>query len=370
MAVLMAVCLFFLLERSILPGLSGKNPADDRMKLIANAAYLIRDEYVEEPSPAETMEGAFKGAVESLDILSGYLDREAVAKYLQHKSSGLFEPGLILFKNQGRFPLVVAVEEGSPAARKGIQVGETISAIDGRSTLMMSMTEVNLNLKHESAKPVLLKVLRGRETRFVQLDRALLFERVYSFTPMEKLSGILRIHRFFPPCSSSIRKNTAPSLASFQEPLVLDLRHCSEGEIGEAQAFLSLLLNQENIGHLQKRGDVEESISLQNETVLGHLPLVVWTSRATIGPAEVVAGVLKEFKDVRIIGRQTPGLVAQQKFIPLEDGSGLVLTSSVFHLNGKTPIWKKGIKPDIEIKADDPAFNAYLEKTMTLIANL
>ncbi|MBN1225200.1 MAG: PDZ domain-containing protein [Candidatus Aminicenantes bacterium] len=365
-----ALCLFFLLEKNFLPGLSGKNAADDRMKLVGSAAYLIRDEYVEEPSPATTMEGAFRGLVDSLDILSSYLDKESLVKYRQRKDSDLFGPGLLLFKNQGRFPLVVAVKENSPGEQAGIQLGESISAINGRSTLMMSMVEANLILKDKTKKPVRLKVLRGSDTRVVEVERSPMADEAYSFAPQESLSGILKISNFYPPCASRFREDLVPKLASAQKPLVLDLRYCAEGEIGEAQAFLNILLNQSNIGYLKKKGDTRENLSLQGKSVLSNLPLIVWTSQATIGAAEIVAGVLREFKSVKIIGRRSPGLVSQQAVIPLEDGSGLLLTSSVFYLNAGEPIWNKGIEPDIEIGDDDPSFAAYLEKTLNLISNL
>jgi carboxyl-terminal processing protease len=97
--------------------------------------------------------------------------------------------------------------------------------------------------------------------------------------------------------------------------------------------------------------------------------LIVWTNQATIGPAEAVAAVLKAFKKVKVIGFQTPGLVSKQHFIPLGDGSGLLLTSAIFHLKKDKDFWEKGIEPDIKIDVEDMTSNAYLKATQKLLAN-
>jgi carboxyl-terminal processing protease len=84
----------------------------------------------------------------------------------------------------------------------------------------------------------------------------------------------------------------------------------------------------------------------------------------------VVAGVLKEFKKAKIIGLKTPGLVSKRELIPLEDGSGLLLTSAVFHLSEKKAVWNEGIEPDIKIKIEAMSSQTYLEETKKLLAKL
>jgi C-terminal peptidase prc len=365
-----SVCLFFLLERDFLPGLSRKNAPEDQIKLVGNAAYLIRDEYVEEPNPSLTMEGAFRGLVDSLDVGSSYLNKDALAKYDQRKEANLFEPGLVLYKNYGRFPVIIGVKENSPAELKGIKVGDTLSAIDGKSTLLMSMLEANLFLKSATAQPIKVKILHGNETKNVSLEKVLMDEEVYVFEDMRDSSGILRINRFYSPCTQNIKDKVLPKLEPKDMPLVLDLRGCSEGEIEEAQSFLNIFLKREEIGFFEKRGGQREVLSLQEQSVFGELPLIIWTNQATIGASEVVAGVLREFRGAKIIGRKTPGLVSQQELIPLEDGSGLLLTSAVFHLSEDKAVWNEGIEPDIEIEIEAMTSNSYLEETKKLLAKL
>lgn len=365
-----AACLFFLLERDFLPGLSKKDSPEDQLKLVGNAAFLIRDEYVEEPNPTITMEGAFRGLVDSLDVGSSYLNKEAMAKFDQRKGANLFEPGLVLYKSYGRFPVIIGIKENSPAEQSGIKVGDTLSAIEGKSTLAMSMLEANLFLKSSTAQPIKLKILQGNDTKNISLEKALLSEEVCEFEPAQDLSGILKINRFYPPCTQKIKKEFLSQLENRTKPLILDLRDCSEGEIEEAQSLLNIFLRRENIGYFEKKEGLRETLSLNDKPVLSQLPLIIWTNRATIGPSEVVAGVLKEYRGAKIIGLKTPGLVSQQELIPLEDGSGLLLTSAIFHLSEKKAIWNEGIDPDVEINMEALTYQSYLKETGKLLPKL
>lgn len=365
---LLTLLLFVLLEKNFLPGLSRKNSSDDQFRLVGSVAYLIRDEYVEEPNPSKTMDGAFRGLVDSLDILSSYLDKNTVLKYEQRKDTDLKEPGITLYKTYGSFPVVIGIRENSPAEKAGLRLGESISVMDGRSTLSMSMVEANLLLKDNSTDPVNLKILRGTGSEIVNLDREMIPVEPYSFKPTKGTSGILKIRRLYPPCVNMLKEKLLPMLKTKKKPLVLDLRDCMEGDIEEAQELLNIFTEEES-GYFENGQGIRENLTLQASAELDQVPLIVWTNQATIGPAEAVAAVLKFVKKVKVIGFQTPGLVSKQHFIPLNDGSGLLLTSAIFHLKKHKDFWEKGIEPDIKIDVEDMNSSAYLKATQKLLAN-
>jgi carboxyl-terminal processing protease len=366
---LLTVLLFVLLEKNFLPGLSRKSSSDDQFRLVGSVAYLIRDEYVEEPNPSKTMDGAFHGLVDSLDILSSYLDKNAVLKYEQRRDTDLKEPGITLYKTYGSFPVIIGIKENSPAEKAGLKLGESISILNGRSTLSMSMIEANLLLKDKSTDPVMLKILRGTGSEIVSLEREAIPTETYSYTATKGTSGLLRIRRLYPPCVNMLKEKVLPDLKTKKEPLILDLRYCAEGDIEEAQELLDIFVEDQESGYFEDSQGIKETLMLQTTAELQDLPLIVWTNQATIGPAEALAAVLKKYKKVKVIGFQTPGLVSKQNFIPLDDGSGLLLTTSIFHLKENKDFWEKGIEPDIKIDVEDMTSSAYLEATQKLIAN-
>ncbi len=366
---LLTLLLFILLEKNFLPGLSSKNSSDDQFRLVGSVAYLIRDEYVEEPNPSKTMDGAFRGLVDSLDILSSYLDKDTVLKYEHRRDTDLKEPGITLYKTYGSFPVIISVRENSPAAKAGVNLGDSVSVINGHSTLPMSMIEANLLLKDKSTEPVILKILRGAGSEIVKLEREAIPEETFTYSAAKDTSGILKIRRLYPPCVNELKKRLLFTLKTEQKPLILDLRDCAEGDIEEAQELLDLLVEDVKAGYFENAQGIREPLALQAKTVLADLPLIVWTNQATIGPAEAIAAVLKTYKKAKVIGFQTPGLVSKQRFIPLTDGSGLLLTSAIYHLKKNEDFWEKGIEPDIEIDAEDMTSSAYLKATQKLLVD-
>jgi C-terminal processing protease CtpA/Prc len=226
------------------------------------------------------------------------------------------------------------------------------------------MTEANLYLKDRDKKTIKLRIFKREETKEVNIERTLLFEEPFSYAKAKGTSGILKIHQLYPPCVRKIREEIIPRLKLEKMTFILDLRDCHEGDIEESRKLINLFLKSPNIGYFETKGGTKEILSCPDDAEFEKLPLVIWTNQATIGPAEAVAGVLKEFKRAKIIGLPTLGLVAKQNFFVLDDGSGLLLTSGIFYLRSGEKLWEKGIKPDIKISEEDQTLSAYLKKSL------
>ncbi len=365
LTVLAVISLLLIAERSLVPGLFTNLSADNSFDLLQIVIHNIRINYIEEVDPEQTMTGALKGMVNSLDALSCYLDQESMQRYSQRMETDLKDIGVVIYKRYGSFPLVIGIIEKSPAQKKGIQIGDSISAIDNKAPQMMSLLEATLYLKDRDEKPVNLRTIRGEKTQEISVERTRLFEEPISFTPAEGTSGILKIHHLYPPSVRTAREKILSRLQSAKNPLILDLRNCYEGEIQEARKLINIFLKASKIGYFVNKQDPKEYLGCPDNAELEKLPLVVWTNQATYGPAEIVAGVLQEFKRAKIIGLQTPGLAAKQKFFRLEDGSGLLLTSGIFHLNSGKKLWEKGVEPDVKIKMEEQSDSIYLKKSFS-----
>lgn len=363
LTVLAFVSLLLLIEKNLAPGLFSTPSPYRSFELLRIIVHYIQNNYIQEANPAHTMKGALQGLANSLDMLSAYLDQEGVIKYSQRMESEYKDIGAVLYKRYGSFPQVIGVIENSPAQKHGIQVGDVISALDEKSPQIMSLVETNLYLKSKNEKSVRLRILRDNKTEEKTIERASLFKESISFTPAEGTSGILKIYRLYPPSVKKIKESIISRLRSAKNPLILDLRNCYEGDIQEAQKLINIFLKAPQIGYFKRKEEPKDYLVCPDNAELKTLPLVVWTNQATIGPAEIVAGVLQEFKRTKIIGLQTLGLTAKQKFFILEDGSGLLLTSGIFYLNSGEKLWEKGVKPDVEIKREDQSNTTYLKNS-------
>jgi len=362
--------LFFLFESDILPGLSTQRPTRGILWIVQEVVKHIKEDYVDEPDPSRTMEGAFKGMVNSLDESSSYLTKEAVTKHQQMEAGDLKDVGIILYKKYRSFPVVMGVIENSPAEKMGIQIGDTISALDGQSTLTMSMYEANLTLKDKTINPIHIRILRASKNEELEVPRKQLSEKPCVYVQAEGTSGILSIYSFNSACIQEIRTSILSRLKTLDQSLIIDLRNCHQGNFENMIKFVNLFLQSNNLGYFEDNRGKKEVLSTPSPSELAHLPLLIWTNQATMGPAEAAAAILKEHKQAKIIGYPTPGLVAKHKFIPLEDGSGLLLTAAIFHLNAKTIIWEEGIEPDVKMEGTDQSSASFLEQTKKILTNI
>jgi carboxyl-terminal processing protease len=365
----LALSLFFLFEKNIVRAISsGSSTPPKNIYLLEAVIRLIRNDYIEEKAPVETMKGSFQGLVNSLDIGSCYLDKESTARYIEQKDAPTREPGVVIYKGYGAFPQIIGVIENSPAEKSGLHIGDLITAIDGMSTPIMSLTEVNLYVRNKEEIPVNLKVLRDDKTLEIKVERALLFAGPTSYSDHAGTSGILKVARLSPPCVSEIKTNLWPTLNKRKKPLIIDLRNCQEGTFEEARQFINLFLKSENIGYFEKKGGSKEILSAPQEPDLAQLPLVIWINQATLGPAEVVAAVLREFKRAKVVGLPTPGLAAKREFFMLGDATSVFLTSGIFCLGSGEKLWGQGAEPDIKLEMQEQGFNVFLNKTKSLLS--
>ncbi len=367
-AAFLAAALFFIVQMGFLPG-GFKQAAPKGFELLDSLMRLVRNDYLEVRDPVQTAEGAYRGLVNSMDPLSAYLTKDLAAKYLAMTGKET-DPGVVILKRYASFPQVASVVENSPADKIGIKLGDLLSAIEGRNSLSMSLAETTLRLKGTDEQPVKIRVLRGYETLDLDVPRALLFPKPYTFVRAAGKPAILRIHRFAASLDSDLRSEVLPALTNPKTALIIDLRNCQDGEFEAAQKFVNLFVKTTDAGSFENRGGAKQTVACPAEPELGALPLAVWVNAGTAGPAEFAAGVLQEIRKVKVVGFPTPGLVGRTEYFTLKDESAILLTSGVFSLPSGRKLWDDGLHPDVSLPIDKLDEKTYLEKTIPLLPKL
>ncbi|MDD8021327.1 MAG: S41 family peptidase [Acidobacteriota bacterium] len=364
---LIVLVTFLLVDGRFLPGKSS-SPQYSRndAELVGTVMQLIKTDYLEEPNPQRTSEGAFRGIVNSLDALSAYLDKDLAGRYL-NKKMGNFQTGLTVYKEYGLFPLVVAVAANSPAAKAGLKVGDSISSINDKNTLLMSLVETELLMVSDrpDEQPVKLRVVRGTDTISFELKRDYAVPRVLHASA--DLPGSLHLQptMIYPGLANELKKALNGFLNKNKQKnkaVILDFRNCSAGDYSEAKNLINLFVKSDEAGYYEKKG-VKENLILNDEPLFPELSLIIWVNQATMGPAELIAACLHELRGATVIGLETPGLVAQRGNYPLDDGSLVLLVTSVFTLKSGQKLLNNSLPVDIKLTYSDKIDQAYLDKT-------
>src|SRR5260370_34859503 len=161
-AISITLVLFMLAGGLGVYGSAGKSEGAYReLGVYSEVLSRIRSEYVEEPNMPAVTDGALHGLLESLDPNSSYLSPEEYKKYKVHKSDGKADIGAIVSKRFG-YAAIVAIIPGGPCDKAGIENGDILEAIEGKSTRELSLAEIHHMLSGTPGFNINFSVVRAR----------------------------------------------------------------------------------------------------------------------------------------------------------------------------------------------------------------
>lgn len=314
----------------------------------------IRSEYVEDPNVGMVTDGALHGLLESLDANSSYLSPAEYKKYKDRKSEGKANVGAFLSKRFG-YAAVVAVIPGGPADKVGIESGDIIEAIEGRSTRDMSLAEIQNLASGQPGSNLNLSVVRARraEPQKLTVTRDIVAAPPIADRMMEAGIGYIKADTLGKGKAVEIANKIKDLQRQGAKKLLLDLRNCAEGVESEGIATANLFLNHGLITYLQGQKYTRETFNADPQKAITNLPVVVLVNRGTAGAAEIVAASILENARGDLLGDKTFGVGSVQKVIEVPDGSALILSIAKYYTPGGKPIQDSAVTPNITVASED-----------------
>ncbi|MGH9601385.1 MAG: S41 family peptidase [Terriglobales bacterium] len=333
---------------------AGGEGAYRQLAVFSEVLSRVRSDYVEEPNLPQVTDGALHGLLESLDANSSYLNAAEYRQYKAHKQDGKAGLGATLSKRFG-YAAVVAVIPGGPAEKAGVQGGDIVEAIDGRSTRDLSLAEIRNLASGPAGSNITFSVVRVRrsEPQRITVTRDVVQLPPIQSRMLENNVGYLK--------ASALTKGKASELASRLRALensgarnlILDLRNCAEGEISEGIAAARLFLKRGVIAYVQGQKYPRETFTAEEDDAVTSLPVVVLVNRGTAGAAEVAAAALLENARADVVGTRTFGVGSIQKLIEIPDGSALILSVAKYYSPGGKAIQDAAVTPNILVVDPD-----------------
>jgi len=293
--------------------------------------------------------GALHGLLESLDANSSYLDPAEYKDYKQRKSDGKATIGATLSKRFG-YAAVVSVIPGGPADKAGVDSGDIIEAIEGKSTRDMSLAEIDGILTGQPGSVVNVSVVRPRKAAPVKtaITRDVVTDPAVSDKMLEDGIGYIKIDDFPKGRSQEVAAKLKALEKTGATKLVLDLRNSGSGDENEGIATANLFLNHGMISYLQGQTYPKQTFNADpQKAVAPSIPLVVLVNRGTAGPAELVAAAIMENARGDVIGDKTFGSGSIQKVIELPDGSALMLSVAKYYSPSGKALQDTAITPNV-----------------------
>jgi carboxyl-terminal processing protease len=333
-------------------------------RLLAEVLQRVRQDYVESIDDHALMESAIRGMVAALDPHSAFLDPEEYDE-IRISTTGAYSGVGIEVTMQDGAVRVVAPIDGTPAARAGIEAGDTIVSIDDVPVDTAALDDAINRMRGKPGTSVKVSVTRepGPQTLDFVLERSNVQVHSVKKELLEPGFGYVRITHFSETTPNDLTRAIADLKAQSPQGklkgLVLDLRNNPGGVLEAAVSVSDAFLNDGAI--VSASGRAAESRFEMDATpgdLLDGGALAVLVNGGSASASEIVAGALKDHGRAMLIGKTTFGKGSVQTVMPLSDGRAIKLTTSRYYTPSGASIHEKGIDPDIVVDRDqDPVEN-------------
>lgn len=247
--------------------------------------------------------------------------------------------------------IIFAPIDDSPAAEAGLQAGDGITAIDGKSTAGMTANAAAQLLRGQPGSFVRLSLLRDGQPQEVQLQRRRVVVKPLRYrlqtTPIGPI-GYLRLSQFTAEAVQSLRAALLDLERQKSIGYILDLRANPGGLLYAASDIGRLWLSKGTIfTTVGRKGEIDRFQA--DRRAVTNKPLVVLIDGGSASASEIVAAALQENQRATLVGTQTLGNNLIQSVRMLQEGSGIAVTIAKWLTPQGKDINKVGLKPDIVV---------------------
>jgi carboxyl-terminal processing protease len=327
------------------------------LRLFSDVLNIVQDNYVEKVDSKKMIYGAINGMLRELDPHSSFMKPDDY-KELQIETKGKFGGlGIEITLRDGVLTVVAPLED-TPADKAGIQANDQIVKIDEEPTQDMSLMDAVQKMRGPKGSKVKLTIIRKGEKKPLEFElvRADIAIRSVKSRMLEPAYGYVRISSFQSGTANDLRK-ALEQLEHEGTPLqglVIDLRNDPGGLLDQAVEVSDEFLDEGLIVYTGGRLENQQMRFEAHKNSKGHnYPIVVLVNAGSASASEIVAGALQDHKRAIILGEQTFGKGSVQTVIPLNDGSAIRLTTSLYYTPSGRSIQAKGITPDIIVKREN-----------------
>jgi carboxyl-terminal processing protease len=339
------------------------------LSLFTHVLSLVRGNYVESVGEHELMRAALRGLVEELDPHSAFMDVDAYTE-MQVDTRGEFHGlGIEITKGQDEPVEVVSPIDGTPAARAGVQARDRIVSIcpterpddwteDCRPTENMSLFEAVQLMRGRKGTEITIYVYReGFDApRPFAIRRDVVKVASVEGRLLEPGIAYVRVRSFQENTAQELAEELAALSVEADDDfsgLVLDLRDNPGGLLDQAVRVADEWLTDGLIVYTKGRDDSQrQDYVARPARGANDYPIVVLVNAGSASASEIVAGALQDHRRALVLGVTTFGKGSVQTVYPLEDGSGLRLTTALYFTPLGRSIQEVGIEPDIRVRAN------------------
>lgn len=288
------------------------------------------------------IEGVLKA---SGDEWANYFPREALETFEAQSSNSFTGIGVYLSKSRGGVIKITSIQEGSPAAKSGLAIGDELLEVNGTQVTGASLASTIALIRGDIGQQVDLLVARDEKKVLASIKSGKVQAKSVELTQVSSSVALVEIASFISGTANEVSE--ALKSANYKSGVIIDLRNNSGGFVEEAVAVAEQFIGS-GIIVSYKVNESEKIFRAVNSNPI-KVPVVVIINRNTASSAEILAGAFQDRNRGVVIGERSYGKGSVQELISLDDGSKLELTVALFLTPSGRIIEEVGITPDLAV---------------------
>src|SRR5213596_43163 len=315
-------------------------------RLFEDVLAHVADFYVDSIEERRLYQMAIDGMLDQLrDPYSVFLKRDDF-RALNEATTGNYGGLGIQIDVRDGWITVVAPLPDSPAERAGIQSGDQIVTLDGRSTEGWKNDQAVKELRGQPGTKVELRVHRvGVEQPLTfKLTRATIHIRSVQVAMMlDDKVGYVQLSPVSETSAAELTEAVGNLVQKGMKSLVLDLRSNPGGLLDQGVAVSELFLDpgQEVVATRGRTPNITRSFRDTKPQPWPGLPIVVLVNGGTASAAEIITGALQDHDRALVVGTPTFGKGLVQSLWQLTPETALKLTTARWYTPSGRTIQRK-----------------------------
>lgn len=241
------------------------------------------------------------------------------------------------------------VLDNSPAQKLGIKAGDEIIAINDKEASKAPIDKILTSTDKKDTENVKIVIKRDNKIIETNIKKEEIPIKTMEYKITNDNIGIITLATIMGENAIvdfvKIIKETNDT-----KGLIIDLRDNFGGILSNALEMANYMLDDEEILSINGSKNDKLEIFASNENMFKKKEMVILVNRNTASAAEILAGTLKDNLGAVVLGENTYGKNSIQQIIPMQNDTGLILTTLKYILPSGDDIHNKGIKPTIYYK--------------------
>lgn len=327
----------------------------EEIKLFSKAIGAIDQAFVGDVTPRSLLYGAVKGMLEGLnDRYTEFIDPKRFS-LLQIQLKGEYAGIGAMLEIIDNYPAVRSLRPGSAAMKSGLKPGDRIVRINQVTTEGLALTEIAPQLRGEAGTALILTIMRPSTGQTFDLEiirETIELEAVKDVRMIGKRTGYLWLQDWQEKTLTQVDHAIESLREQGMKALILDLRNNDGGllpmAVGLCEKFLAegeMIVRVESKLVEQRKDYVSEG-----EHTYSDLKLVVLVNEKSASASEVFSAAMQDHKRAVLVGTKTFGKASVQSLVPLDESSGMKLTTARYKSPEGREIDQVGLMPDFVVE--------------------